>query len=393
MEGIGIKNTDSFINGALNGSAWQTNTINHTNGFRASADRAYLRPYLHRPNLAVFNGTLAERILFNNDRVATGVEVTTGHASYTLHATSEVIVAGGAFQSPQLLQVSGVGPAALLEEHGIPVIADLPGVGQNLNDQFFTGIGYRVNLDTLSTLSLGNHVAVDVELFNTNATGRLTNPGGEYAGFEKVPKHLRSNFSASTLETLAGFPEDWPEIAYLTLPVFVGNLRGPVPTDDYNYATILATIMVPSSRGNVSITSPCMKDHPAINPNWLTTKSDIEVSIAMFKRLRQAWTVPALTNLTIGDEYYPGPGVQTDEEIEKQIRSSLIPIYHASATCKMGKADDELAVVDSHGKVYGVKNLRIVDSSIFPFLAPGTAPQATVYMLAEKIADDMKNGN
>lgn len=117
--------------------------------------------------------------------------------------------------------------------------------------------------------------------------------------------------------------------------------------------------MVPTSRGNVSIISPRMSDHPLINPNCLTTKSDLEVSIAMFKRLRQAWRTPALAaNLTIGDEYYPGPSVQTDEEIEKHIRSTLTPVSHASATCKMGKADDELAVVDSHGKVYGVKNCQ-----------------------------------
>lgn len=200
LEGIGIKNTDSFINGALNGSAWHISTVNHTTGFRASADRAYLRPYLHRPNLAVFNGTLGERIIFDDDKVATGVEVTTGNTSYTLNATREVIVAGGVFQSPQLLQVSGVGPAALLHEHGIPVVADRPGVGQNLDDQFLFGIAYRVNLETTS-LNRGNGVAIDVELFNTNATGRLTNPGGEYAGFEKVPKDLRSNFSTSTLES------------------------------------------------------------------------------------------------------------------------------------------------------------------------------------------------
>lgn len=201
LEGIGLKKTDSFINGALNGSAWHMSTINHTTGFRASADRAYLRPYLQRPNMAVFNGTLGERIIFDNDKVATGVVVTTGNTSYTLNASREVIVAGGVFQSPQLLQVSGVGNAALLQEHGIRVIADRPGVGQNLNDQFFFGIAYRVNLETSTSLSRGDNIAIDVKKFNTNATGRLTSPGGEYSGFEKVPEDLRSNFSASTLKS------------------------------------------------------------------------------------------------------------------------------------------------------------------------------------------------
>ncbi len=115
--------------------------------------------------------------------------------------------------------------------------------------------------------------------------------------------------------------------------------------------------MTPTSLGNVSIISSKMSDKPLINPNWLTTQSDIDVSIAMFKRLRDAWTVPELKeSLTIGDEYYPGADVKTDEDIEKFIRSSMIPVSHASATCKMGKESDDMAVVDSHGKVFGVKN-------------------------------------
>ena len=200
LEGIGIEKTDSFVNGALNGSAWHMSTVNPTNGFRASADRAYLRPYRQRPNLAVFNGTLAEQIIFDHDKVATGVRVTFGNQSAILTARREVIVSGGVFQSPQLLQVSGVGPAALLEKHGIPVIVDRPGVGQNLDDQVAIGIGYRVKVPTLSTLESGDNPAREVEEFRTNATGRLTNPGGEYGGFEKVPQHLRSKFSNSTLD-------------------------------------------------------------------------------------------------------------------------------------------------------------------------------------------------
>lgn len=196
LQAIGVRNTDTFLTGNLNGSAWQVNTINHTTGARASADRAYLRPYLQRRNLAVFNGTLAERIIFDGHKVAQGVQVTTGNSSYILRAKREVILSGGSFQSSQLLQVSGVGPAAVLQEHGIPVIADRLGVGLNMNDQLFFGIAHRVDLPTDSTLAA--NVALDVELFNTNATGRLTSPGGEISGFEKIPAELRANFSAST---------------------------------------------------------------------------------------------------------------------------------------------------------------------------------------------------
>lgn len=393
LEGIGIRNTDSFVTGELNGSAWQQHTINHTTGFRASADRGYLRPYLHRPNLVVFDKTLAERVLFDGKR-AIGVEVTTANSTYTLNATREVIVSGGVFQSPQLLQVSGVGPAALLEAHGIPVVADRPGVGQNLDDQILVGVSYRVNVPTLSTLALGDNVAMDIELFNTNATGRLTSPGGEFVGYEKVPQELRANFSESTVKALSALPSDWPEIEYLTLPTYVGDFSGTfTPTDNYNYATLIGTLMSQTSRGNISISTPSMHSPPLINPNWLSTDADMEVSIAMFKRLRQAWNVPALAeNLTIGEEYYPGPGVQTDEEIEGLIRRTVTPVSHAVATCKMGREGDEMAVVDSHGRVFGVENLRVVDASAFPFLPPGSAPQAAVYMLAEKIADDVKKG-
>jgi choline dehydrogenase len=127
--------------------------------------------------------------------------------------------------------------------------------------------------------------------------------------------------------------------------------------------------MTPTSRGNVSIISSKMSDKPLINPNWLTTQSDIEVCIAMFKRLRDAWTVPEFKEkLTIGDEYYPGADVKTDEDIEKFIRSSMIPVSHASATCKMGKESDDMAVVDSHGKVFGVKDCEWFCPPIAPVL-------------------------
>lgn len=203
LQGLGIQNTDSFIKGELNGSAWQMHTINHTTGFRESADRAYLRPYLHRPNLVVFDKTFGERIVFDSTKRAVGVDVTSGSSSFTLNATREVIVAGGVFQSPQLLQVSGVGSAALLQKHNITVIADRPGVGQNLQEQILFGVSYRVNVPTLSTLGTGENVAIEVEQFNTNATGRLTSPGGEYVGFEKVPQELRSNFSEITVKGMA----------------------------------------------------------------------------------------------------------------------------------------------------------------------------------------------
>ncbi|KAI0204039.1 putative choline dehydrogenase [Astrocystis sublimbata] len=390
MQGIGILNTDSFINGALNGSAYNQNTIDHKTGDRVSADRAYLRPYQQRPNLYVFDNTLAEKIVFDGTK-ATGVQT----ENSTLTALREVIISGGVFQSPQLLLVSGVGPASLLAQHDIKVVADRPGVGQNLDDQWTVGIGYRVNVETASTLTLPAHTDENVRLFNENQNGPLASAGGEYAGFEKIPDELRANFSAETKEALAKLPEDWPEVEYLSLPAFIGDYAtSPQPDDDYNYATILGTIMSQTSRGNVSISSSSMKDHPLINPNYLATQTDLEVAIAIFRRMRQAWSVPELQeNLNIGPEYYPGEDVQTDEDIEKLLRSTLSPVSHATSTCKMGQESDPMAVVDSQGRVFGTESLRVVDASVFPFLIPGPAPQAGVYMVSEKIAAAVKAGN
>lgn len=195
MAACGIHETDAFINGNLNGSSWQLGTINHQNSFRASAETAFLRPYLSRPNLVLFNGTLAERIIFNNLKVATGVEVTTAQKTYTISATKEVIVSAGVFQSPQLLLVSGVGPAALLREHNITVVADQPGMGQGMNDHILVPLTYQVNLAAESTVTVQ-----DIDDFNTYASGPLANPGGDYIGLEKIPQALRTNFSAETVQ-------------------------------------------------------------------------------------------------------------------------------------------------------------------------------------------------
>ena len=421
MEAVGILPINGFTSGSLNGSGWLVNTINHTTGNRESSATAFLRPALSRSNLVVFRRTLAEKILFDG-KVAKGVQVASANDSYSLLAKKEVIVSAGVFQSPQLLQVSGIGPADLLEEHGIDVVANRPGVGHGMNDHIFYGIAYRVNVQTATSLSYGDNLQRAIEQFKNEQTGPLSSPGGDYAAYEKVPQDLRSNFSPSALQgtprlmnayylllggfrltwnkhfslDLATFPDDWPELEYFSLPAYVGDFENPpqgAPVDGYQYATIMATSIAPLSRGNISISSASMNDQPLINPNWLTTQTDIEVAIAGFKRLRQIFQTPVMRDgLNIGPEYFPGANVTTDEEILKNIKATFNTMYHASSTCKMGKLDDKLAVVDSKARVYGVRNLRVVDASAFPFLPPGL-PMGTVYMLAEKIADDIMKGD
>lgn len=190
--------TNSFVDGSLNGSAWHMSAVNQAHGTRSSTDVAYLRPALGRSNLAIFDNTLAERIVFDKSKVTTGVKVSSNNETLTLKAKKEVIIAGGVFQSPQLLQVSGVGPKTLLQKHGIPIVADRPGVGQNMQDQVFSDIVYRVNLPTASTLGI---TAADIAAYDTNATGPLTNPGGEFGGFEKISVNLRTGFSNATAQS------------------------------------------------------------------------------------------------------------------------------------------------------------------------------------------------
>lgn len=191
---------------------------------------------------------------------------------------------------------------------------------------------------------------------------------------------------------LAALPSDWPELEYFSLPGYVGDFQNPTANgiaDGYQYATLMAVNIAPMSRGNVSISSASTHDQPLINPNWLTSRTDIEIVLAGFKRLRDIFENEAMRDVTIGPEYYPGKNVTSDEQILRYIKKAFNTMYHASSTNKMGKSDDRDAVVNPKGRVYGTRNLRVVDASIFPFLPPGL-PMGTVYMAAEKIADDIK---
>lgn len=195
LEAAGMKATQSFSTGSLNGSAWHMSAVDQTTGKRSCADVAYLRPILKKSTLTIFDNTLAEKIVFDSKKTATGVQVSSSKGKFTLKAKKEVIVSGGVFMSPQLLQVSGVGPKKLLNQYKIPVVADLPGVGQNMQDQIFADVVYRVNLPTGSTLGI---TEADIQAWQTNGTGPLSNPGGEFGGFEDIPADLRKGFSPAT---------------------------------------------------------------------------------------------------------------------------------------------------------------------------------------------------
>lgn len=384
-----------FSSGKLLGSTYVPLTINPINSTRSSSEASFLQAALKTTTIKVYNNTMAQKILLKGD-TAIGVSVSsrTTNQTYILSARKEVILSAGAFQSPQLLMVSGIGPRPILEPLKIPVVKELPGVGQNLWDHLFFGTSFRVDMPTASA-GLNNPAltAAAVEAYQKSAAGPLSIPGSNMISFEKLPPAYRNKLTPSTLAALnATFPSDWPEIEYIPASALFANQSNYYtldPVDGYNYATIASALVSPLSRGNISITSPSMSDPPLINPNYLSHPADRELAIAAFKRTRDIWRT--LSDLTLGEEYYPGAAVRTDEQILKAVEDSLAPVWHPAATCKMGKMGDRMAVVDSETKVIGMKGLRVVDASAFPFLPPGH-PQATVYALAEKIADLILRG-
>lgn len=290
--------------------------------------------------------------------------MTSGNSTtpFTISASKEVIVSAGIFQSPQLLQVSGVGPARLLSQHGIKAFSDRPGVGHGMQDHTFYGITYRVNMQTGTSLIYGDNLQKAIVEFDAEQAGILTSPGGDFAAYEKIPQNLRYNFSRSAqqgmshhlckysfdshlgsymnLPDLAALPSDWPELEYFSLPAYVGDFQNPIAegiVDGYQYATLMAVNIAPMSRGNISISSKSMHDQPLINPNWFTNPTDVETVIAGFKRLRCIFENPAMQGVTIGPEYYPGKNVTSDAQILQYIKRAFNTMYHASSTNKNGQ--------------------------------------------------------
>lgn len=226
--------------------------------------------------------------------------------------------------------------------------------------------------------------AAAVQQYVSSASGPYSSAGG-YLSFERLPAKSRATLSARTQKLLSGYPADWPEIEYIA---------SGFPSGNANFSTIgaiSATILTPSSRGSVTIRSADVADAPVIDLGWLTDPADGEVLVAAFKRVREAWNSRAIAGVVIGPELVPGDAVASDADILNYIRGAAQPIWHASSTCAMGKKGDRNAVVDSRARVFGVQGLRVVDNSAIPFSVPGH-PQSSLYMLAEKIADNILTG-
>lgn len=260
-------------------------------------------------------------------------------------------------------------------------------------DHILFGTDYPVNVNTASAaLNNGTLAAAAVKAFQENATGPLSIFGAGVYSSENLPQPYRSHLTTTSLSALAAnFPSDWPELEWLPVSAYSGyaeDKQTADPRDGSNYATINTANVSPLSRGNVSLQSASMLDPPLINPNWLANLTDIELAIQSVHRQREIWAYLTSQGLTNGVEAFPGANVTSDADILSYIRKSVLQVYHAAATCKMGARNESMAVIDSQARVYGTQNLRVVDASAFPFLPPGH-PQSTVYALVEKIAADI----
>ncbi|KAL4887848.1 hypothetical protein BDV59DRAFT_196940 [Aspergillus ambiguus] len=388
MESLGIyQSTTGFDTGILKGSGWPAGTISPDNGHRSSSASAFLGQAIDTGRLRVYTHTQATRILFNGSS-ACAVTVKKNNTQFTLTAMREIALSAGALQSPHLLMVSGVGPREMLDSNGIQIVRDLPGVGRNLQDQPFFGVSYRVRVDTLSRLNDPIFAKRASEEYLSNVTGPLTS-GPAYIGWDRLS---RSSLSSGLQFELQKLPQDWPDLEYVVENGFDGDNKDYAvsdPQDGYQYGTISASLMSSFSRGNISLDSSNQTNLPLLHTGILEHPWDMEMAVAAFKRLRKLWG--AMSGVTIGDEFFPGKQVASNDDIEEYIRKTASLLWHAVGTCSMGRPNNTMSVVDTNGRVFGLNNLRIVDASIFPFLPPGH-PMSNVYMIAEKIADQMLSG-
>ncbi|XP_077308186.1 choline dehydrogenase, mitochondrial [Lithobates pipiens] len=346
------------------GIGWMDMTI--YKGQRWSTASAYLRPAMSRPNVSVKEKTLVTKVLFQGLQ-ATGVEyVQNGHKKKAF-ANKEVILSGGAINSPQLLMLSGIGNASELTKLGIPVIAHLPGVGQNLQDHL------EVYIQQMCTKP--------ITLYSAQKPLKMLKIGLEWMW------KFTGDGATAHLET-GGFIRsapgvEHPDIQFHFLPSQVidhGRVSPKIEAYQVHVGTMRAT-----SVGCLKLSSTDPRDHPIINPNYLSTEKDIVDFRECVKLSREIFAQKAFDEFR-GPEILPGSSVQTNEEIDAFIRRKADTAYHPSCTCKMGQPTDTNAVVDPETKVIGVENLRVVDASIMPSIVSGNLNAPTI-MLAEKAAD------
>lgn len=380
---IGMKALPGFSSGDLDGYGYWPFTIDPATGLRSSAESSFVQEAFKRRALTTYINSQARNVIFQNG-TATGVNVTNyAQRPFTLSARKEVIVSAGAYHSPQLLMVSGIGPKETLQKYNISVVKNLPGVGQNMWDSHSVGgPTYEVSTPGFSSWQEPDRMAEAINQLQSNGSGPLTNIGLDVGAWNVFPD--RSNFSAALNQSLTAFPTDWPLVEHSV----TSSSRVLQSSDSKKqYGVIASIVIAPSSRGNMTIQSSSNLDPPIINPNWIRDPVDQELAVHGYKAARRAWqAIPA--GIRIGQEVAPGTNVTTDEQLREYIINHVNPIHHATSSCAMGMKNNSMAVVDSKARVFGVRNLRVIDSSSFPFTPPGHTQGAT-YAHAEKLVDDV----
>jgi choline dehydrogenase len=360
---LGIPRNDDFNGERQEGVGYYRLFTN--NGLRSSSATAYLRPAERRPNLRVETDAHATRIVFEGRR-AGGVRYRQGGVEREARAAREVIVSAGALQSPQLLQLSGIGPGELLRSLGLPVLCDLPGVGENLQDHLQLRVMFRCTKpittnDDLASLRRRIWIALKWLLWRTGPLAIGINQGGLFTRVlpESATPDVQFHFATLSAELAGAKPHPWSGFT-----MSVCQLR-------------------PESRGSVRIRSADPFAPPSIRPNYLSADLDRRCAVAGVKLARRLAATEALRPYVAG-EYRPGAQARTDEDLLEFARAHGATIFHPAGTCKMGS--DPMAVVDERLRVRGVAGLRVVDASIMPTLVSGNT-HAPVVMIAEKASD------
>jgi choline dehydrogenase len=359
----GIRKIDDFNLGDNEGCGYFS--VNQKRGWRWNTRRAFLRPAQHRPNLTVLTGAHARRICFEGKR-ASGLDFWLNDEPAHAGIAGELILAAGAVGTPQLLQLSGVGPAPLLAAHGIPVLHELKGVGENLQDHLQIRCAYKVQgVSTMNERanSLWGRIGIGLEymMFRSGPMSMAPSQLGAFAKSDAARETANLEYHVQPL-TLEAFGK---------------------PLDPYPAFTASVCNLRPEARGFVRITSPDPRAHPAIQPNYLSTPGDRQVAVDAIRLTRRIVAQPALQPYR-PQEFRPGPDMQSDGELVTAAGDIATTIFHPVGTARMGR--DPLAVVDERLRVSGLHGLRVVDASVMPTITSGNT-NSPVIMIAEKASD------
>lgn len=363
---VGIPPIADFNSGNNAGAAYYQMTTRR--GRRMSTARAYLKPARGRANLTVISGAQASRVCFEGTR-AVGVDYVRAGQLQHLRASQQVVLCAGAVQSPQLLQLSGVGPAALLGRLGIGLVTALEGVGKNLQDHLQVRPSYRcTGVETLNDISHSHLLSLREGLKYVLARSGALNAGVYRAG---------AFFSCD--EATASWPDAQCHFGLISFE------RPHQPPHAFSGITLSACLLRPESRGSIEIGSIDPLAAPLIRPGYLTAKADQDLAVQLVRKMREVARSQPLARYIV-QEHEPGVERDTDAELLEWVRQRSGSIFHPVGTCAMGPQDDPHAVVDAQLRVYGVQGLRVVDGAIMPRIVSGNT-NAPIIMIAERAAD------